>query len=310
MRTEDGGTAIESGAAWRRPCSAGFDTTRVEPVYRPALASRAMTDEQAFYVPEGDGPDGERYTATAWTTGPWDPGAQHAGPPTALAGEVIERRHPRDDARVVRVTAEILGPVPVGRLTVTTAVTRPGRRIELLTASLSAGGREALRASVWRIRTLDPGDTGAPEAVPDLPAPPGPDEARPDPFTQAQTGPSYLTGMEWRYLHGGFDQPGPAAAWLRMRHPLVAGRPATPLVRVLIAADSGNGISGTLPFGRWLYVNPDLTVYLHRHPVGEWVCLDATTTVDPAGIGLATSLLADTTGTIGRGTQSLYLAPR
>ncbi len=269
-----------------------------------------MTDEQAFYVPEGAGPDGDRYTATPWTTGPWDEGAQHAGPPTALAADAIERRHPRADARVVRVTAEILGPVPVGPLTVTTAVARPGRRVELLTAALTAGGREALRASVWRIRVLEPGDGDAPGAVPDLPAPPAPDKAAPDAFIAAQAGPSYLAGMEWRYLHGAFDRPGPAAAWLRMRHPLVAGLPVTPLVRALIAADSGNGISSALPFGDWLYVNPDLTVYLHRHPVGEWVCLDARTTVDPSGIGLATSLLADTTGAIGRGTQSLYLAPR
>jgi len=269
-----------------------------------------MADEQAFYVPEGDGPEGERYTATRWTTGPWEEGAQHAGPPTALAGAVLERRHPREDARVVRVTAEILGPVPVGPLTVTTAVARPGRRVELLTAELAARGRVALRASAWRIRMLPPGDPDAPAPVPDASAPEGPELAHEDPFTAAQTGPNYLTGMEWRYLEGGFDQPGPAAAWLRMRHPLVAGEPVTPLVRALIAADSGNGISGALPFGSWLYVNPDLTVSLHRHPVGEWVCPDATTTVDPAGIGLALSTLSDRGGAFGRGSQSLYVAPR
>jgi hypothetical protein len=269
-----------------------------------------MVEEPAFYVFEGEGAEGERYLATPWTTGPWDDRSQHAGPPTALMGAAVERRHPRDDARVVRVTAEILGPVPVGPLTVTTAVARPGTRIELLTASLVAGGREAMRAAVWRIRTLPPGDPQAPPPVPDLPPPPGPEAAADDPFTVAQTGPNYMAGMEWRYLAGTFDGPGPSTAWLRMRHPLVAGRPITPLSRVLIAADSGNGISGALSFTSWLYVNPDLTVYLHRHPTGEWVCLDARTTVDPAGIGLATSVLSDRDGAIGRGTQSLYMAPR
>jgi Acyl-CoA thioesterase C-terminal domain len=36
---------------------------------------------ESFYVPDGDG-----FIATELTRGPWDPGAQHAGPPSALLG--------------------------------------------------------------------------------------------------------------------------------------------------------------------------------------------------------------------------------
>ena len=36
-------------------------------------------------------PTGTRYVATEATRGPWDPGAQHAGPPAALIGREIER---------------------------------------------------------------------------------------------------------------------------------------------------------------------------------------------------------------------------
>ena len=34
---------------------------------------------ESFYEPDGD-----HYVATELTRGPWDPGAQHAGPPAAV----------------------------------------------------------------------------------------------------------------------------------------------------------------------------------------------------------------------------------
>jgi hypothetical protein len=59
-----------------------------------------------------------------------------------------------------------------------------------------------------------------------------------------------------------------------------------------------------------LFVNPDLTVHLHCHPVGEWVCVDARTTVDRAGVGMAEAALHHEQGPIGRGVQSLFVAAR
>jgi hypothetical protein len=95
-----------------------------------------------------------------------------------------------------------------------------------------------------------------------------------------------------------------------MRVPLVADEEPSGLCRVLIAADSGNGISGALDFRRHTYVNPDLTVHLRRPPVGEWVGLDARTSVDQAGIGLADALLLDEKAVIGRSAQSLFITSR
>jgi hypothetical protein len=65
-----------------------------------------------------------------------------------------------------------------------------------------------------------------------------------------------------------------------------------------------------LDFSQHLFVNPDLTVHLHRHPAGEWVCVDARTSIDAAGVGMAESVLYDENGPIGRGVQSLFAAPR
>jgi hypothetical protein len=95
-----------------------------------------------------------------------------------------------------------------------------------------------------------------------------------------------------------------------MRQSLVEGEQPSPLSRVLALADSGNGASSELDIRAWQFINPELTVHLHREVVGEWVCLDATTTISPGGVGLATSVLSDLKGPIGVGAQSLLVSPR
>ncbi|HWH28519.1 MAG TPA: thioesterase family protein, partial [Mycobacteriales bacterium] len=91
--------------------------------------------------------------------------------------------------------------------------------------------------------------------------------------------------------------------------PLVPGEEPSPLQRVLAVADSGNGLSSELDLS-WYFINPELTVHLHREPVGEWLCVDAVTTVSSGGAGLATTALSDLDGPVGVGAQSLLVAPR
>jgi hypothetical protein len=79
---------------------------------------------------------------------------------------------------------------------------------------------------------------------------------------------------------------------------------------VLAVADSGNGISGELDLTNWHFINPELTVHLHREVVGEWICPEARTAISPGGVGLATSVLSDLEGQIGVGAQSLLVAQR
>jgi hypothetical protein len=256
---------------------------------------------ESFFVPDGDG-----FIASELTRGPWDPEMQHGGPPAALLGTVLEQRHPRPEARVVRFTVEIFRPVPWrAPLTIATRAVRPGKRVELLEATLDAGGERVMHATAWRVRTDAAGPTVAP---PSAPLPP-PDAAHTVAFFPTGQAVGYHTGMEARFLHGGFVELGPAAAWTRMRHPLLPDQAPTPLARVLIAADSGNGISGMLDYRRWVFVNTDLTVYLHRLPIGEWVALDAFTALS-TGVGVAESTIHDLGGPIGKGLQSLFVAPR
>jgi hypothetical protein len=256
----------------------------------------------AFFVPEGRSARGRAYTATDHARGPWDPRAQHGGPPSALIGHVLAADHPRDDAAWARVTVEILRPVPVGRLHVSTEVLRPGRKVEWLGALVEDdAGTPVLRATAWRIRTADVPLAGGVEGD----RVPGPDAGSEQAsfFREVEPG-GYVGAMETRFVEGGWSAPGPAIAWLRMRHPLVAGEPVAPLERVLIAADSGNGVSARF---EGLFINPDLTVYLTRPAEGEWICLQARTTLTDHGVGLAETVLHDAAGPLGRGLQSLVL---
>jgi Thioesterase-like superfamily len=58
-----------------------------------------------------------------------------------------------------------------------------------------------------------------------------------------------------------------------------------------------------------VFVESDLTVYLARPAVGEWVALESATTV-AGGVGLATSVIHDRQGPVGRGLQALFVDRR
>jgi hypothetical protein len=253
------------------------------------------------------------YLPTAHARGPWDAHALHGGAPAALVAQAVERAEPAAGMAVVRLTYEFLGPVPLAPLDVEARVVRPGRRLQLVEAELRAAGNAVLRARAVRLRSghvdLPAGGTG------DDGEPPGgpPGDAVSSPFPVAATDGEqgfHRTGMDIRFAGGTGFGPGPALAWFRLARPLVDADPPTPLARAAAAADFGNGVSRVLDFERYLFVNTDLTVHLHRVPAGEWVLLDARTRVEPTGAGLAASRLFDERGPIGLAAQSLFVASR
>jgi hypothetical protein len=208
------------------------------------------------------------------------------------------------------MSVDLLGPVPVGPVELAARVLRPGRSVELVEAELSAAGRVAARALAWRIREapLELSDVAAEIRRP----PPFPDT---DTDTDTAADPGWTGGfigsLQTRFTEGGWNSPGPATMWARMRVPLVEGEEPTGLQRLMVLADCGNGISSALPISRWMFINPDLSVHLTRLPEGEWLCLQAETRLDPArGFGLAASRLYDRTGQVATGAQSLFVTAR
>ncbi|MET0615794.1 MAG: thioesterase family protein [Thermoleophilaceae bacterium] len=255
-----------------------------------------MTD--AFYSVEGGAA-----VPSELTRGPWDPGAQHAGPPSALLARALERCEPRDGARIGRVTVEILAAVPIQPLTVSARVARPGRSVEMLEASLEGPDGEVMRARGWRLMEADI----TAEWERDEP-PPGREGAEALEFFPTGEKVGWHTAMEIVFARGRFLDPGPATVWMRPRVELVAGEPISPLQRTMLAADGGNGVSAPLDWSDFIFINTDLTVHLLRPPEGEWVCLDSVTHVD--GLGMTDTALWDEHGRIGRAAQTLLVRKR
>ena len=255
--------------------------------------------------------DGGLAVPTALATGPWSRNAQHGGAVAALLAHVLERLDPGDATFPARLSVELLHPAPLTPLRVHAATTRPGRRVQLLEASLLSEGHEVARATLLRLREhpLEYEPNPANGAVVTLPPP-----TTAGPLQGSLAGRLGFVGfwdaVETSAARGSFEVPGPAAMWLRLTVPVVAGEATSPLQRVAATADFGNGLGAALPARRYTFINPDLSIALHRLPEGEWIGLDAATYAEPNGIGLVETVLHDVRGRVGRAEQTLLIDER
>jgi hypothetical protein len=259
----------------------------------------------AYYLPLGD----DRFEPTVATTSPWDDGAQHGGPPTALLADRLDQAFGRLELRVARISMDFLGPVPRTPVQVRAELLRPGRRTQLSEASLWAGDRRVATARVWHLATtpVEGGPrSGDGAGLPaDLPGP------QAQTFFGGDEDWGYGQATEWRTVSGGYATNGGAGdIWTRVRIPLIEGRPLTGLNRFVVVADSANGLSAPLNFQDWLFIPPGVTMHLHRYPEGEWVRLTAISDAGQDGIGLTEGTLSDAVGRCGTVTQPLLVAPR
>jgi hypothetical protein len=248
--------------------------------------------------------EGDLYHPTALTEGPWSPDAQHGGPPAALLAGAIERSPAETEMMVARITIELLRPVPLETLRLTSEVVRPGRKVQLVSATLLHQDTEVARALGLRIRRTN---LDLPFEQPDDAPILGPEGGRPAIFFD-NAGAFATDAMEIKMLQGDFAEAGPGKAWLRLKVPLVEGEETTEVERVAAAADFGNGISNLAGTTRsWLFINPDLEIRMTRPPEGDWIYLDASTRISPGGTGMASSTIADRRGWLGMASQSLFV---
>jgi len=249
--------------------------------------------------------DRNRYRASASTTGPWSESHQHAGPPSALVAgrlqDLLGAHHP-----VVRVYVEVTRPIPIEVLRLETRLRRDGRTAKFASASLyDEADQLVMSAEALGIAKV--------ELSVDAPRPPmdeaSPHDASAIPFPVFPNPHGYAEATEIRIARGEIDS-GDVMVWLRTRASIIEGRSPTPLERVMVAADSGNGVSAAVDPREMTFINPDLTVALHRHPEGEWIGLAARTDLGPGGIGVADARLYDERGPVGRGVQTLVIRRR
>jgi hypothetical protein len=252
--------------------------------------------------------DDGHFVPTELTRGPWDPDHQHAGPAAALIGRALEQFFQSDHAgHIGRVTFDILRPIPMTELALDCRLVRGGRSVQLAKASLSDADGEVLTAHAWRIRTAPLGIT---DGIAQTQPPPPPSEGTAKEFFPTGSAVGYHTAMESLFVRGSYRDRGPASVWFRMRYPLILGEEPSPLTRILVAADSTNGVSAAIDYKRYFFINTELTVHLHKLPEGEWVCLDAMSFYEADGVGCSEATLYDQRGRLGRCAQSLMLAER
>jgi len=248
---------------------------------------------------------GGRFRPTELTGGAWATDEQHIAPMTGLIVHEADRlaagRAP-DGMVITRISMDILGVLKLEEFDVDVAVVRPGRTIELLEAVVTARGRAAVRARIWRMAQQDTSAVagGAPQP---LPHPAG---LASYPLSQVWPG-GFITSVDVRPV--GAPEPGRARVWITSGVPLVAGEQASPLAEFVKLVDTANGIAARESPKEWLFPNLDLTVHLHRQPEGPWVGLDTTVAFGTTGAGLTSSVLHDVAGPVGRAEQILTVRP-
>jgi hypothetical protein len=268
-----------------------------------------LSAEQSIFAAE----DG-RFVPTPFARGPWDPGALHGGAAAALIVDELERLHPTPQLRTARLSFQFLRPVPATPLSLTAEVVRPGRRVQEISAELSSEDTLVCRAKALRVQALAADlpqrEIEGEHDRPPQESMPGPQDGNAVRFALDDPAqPSFATAMDMRWLTEPFLL-GPGRVWMRLRVPLLPERPASALALLAAVCDFGNGVSSELRFDRYLFINADLTLHLHRAPQGQWAGIDAHTKLTPDGAGLAQSIAHDAHGSVGRAFQSLVVQPR
>jgi hypothetical protein len=257
------------------------------------------------------GADGDRqlFDSTIGTASNWNQQIQHGSPPLALLTKAIEELADRESPglRIGRLVLDILGAIPVAAVTVRAWVIRPGARISLLGAEITAPATNGADRAVARVTgwLLAPSDTAAvatdrhPPLVEGVSTPHAHDWAG---------APGYLETVSWRTQA---TAPGESAqAWLSPLIPLVDSEEMTAMQRLALVVDSANGVGAALDPHEFVFMNTDTAVHLHRAPEGNDFGLRARASIGPDGIGVTTAEIFDRKGFIGTSAQTLLIQRR
>jgi hypothetical protein len=249
-----------------------------------------------------DGPY-QVFESTFGTASNWNAAIQHGSPPLALMTKAIEELAAGSGLRIGRVTLDILGAIPVAPVRVRAWVMRPGTRISLLGAEMTAAGPEGADRVVARVTAwlLVPNDTADVATDRHPPLVEGPAVPNAHGWLGA---PGYLETVTWRRQA---DDAGAAVVWMSPLVPLVDDEAPTDLQRLLAVVDSANGIGAALDPSRFVFMNTDTVVHLHRLPAGNDFALRARASIGPDGIGVTTADLFDRRGFVGTSAQTLLV---
>lgn len=253
---------------------------------------------EPFFIREGG-----IYRPTPACRGPWDPNSLHGRVIVGLLGHEVERQHGDPDFVPARLTVDMYRLPDFSPIEITTRVVREGRRIKVIDAEFISGGVSMGRASCQFLRRTEAPQTRVwSPANWDAPAPadiPPPNDPR-----------AGMGGM-WamRPITGAFGAVGPRRTWVSEVRELVGGEELTPFQRVAVAADFASPFANAGE-GGLAYINSDVTTYLHRVPVGEWIGFEVVNHHATDGVAIGECWLYDEAGPIGTATVAALAQSR
>jgi hypothetical protein len=246
--------------------------------------------------------DGAAFVPQEVARSPWNPGATVGIAVAGLlmhAAEQVDYPAPMIPAHV---TFDILRPVPFAPTQIQSAVTRDGRKMQMVESHLLAGDTPVARARVLRVREAESPSIDEPMPYP------SPEDSPTRQFLPE--GIQLAELIETRQVSGEPDQRGPGVVWTRLRADLVPGVATSPLVHAAMLSDFGNGVSMAADVRRWSFANLDISLHMVRRPVGEWLLVEADAMLQGLGVALSNMTLADRTGPFGKAHQTLFIEPR
>lgn len=260
------------------------------------------TDDKAFFRS-----DGEWFFGNGIARGPWSEDACHGGPVTGLLARAVEKITAGSGKQLVRLTVSFRRPIPISAFRIDAEIEREGRTVTETTVTLRDSA-DRICASARGLHLV----SGTFDTLPTPSIPfPSFDEAVKGEFPVlrgAHDLPFFGSGVEVAYPPGQSNGGGPTTLWMRAR-PILEGEQTSPFQTVCPIADSGNGISRNAELSDATFVNPDLTLVVHRLPKSAWIGSQAISFWQPSGIGMAHAMLFDTAGVIGTALQTLIVRP-
>ncbi len=247
--------------------------------------------------------DGELFWPTSRAQGPWGNSTLHGRVIAGLFARCLEQEYGDEDFQFARLTVDLFRMATMHPVSITVERVRHGRRIQVCHAVAASEGKEIARASAVQLRRGDapPGNVWQPDPW-DVPLP--------DALEPMKAEGTWTPMWETRAIAGtSFAGPGQRRMWIRETLALVAGEALTPFVRVASAADIASPLSMSSDVGLG-YVNADISLYLHRLPVDEWIGWEVCDHGSAAGVGQGECRVYDQQGPIGKSLVCAVANPR
>lgn len=257
--------------------------------------------------------DGASFVATSFTCGPWDPAQTDGSSALALIAHCLDDVPSLVPMSTARFTVDLQRPVPVGRpLTVTTEITREGKKLQVVDAVIWADGQACVQATALRLREADfSGNpiipTGTTDDVPSRRITPPEDSVHLRTLRPRDIG--AIAAADLLYATRTDSQA--RATWVRLTTPVVADEPTRTFARMAYAFDFVSLVGMSIDSGTVTMINPDVNAQILRPAVGEWIALVGETRVEAAhGRGMSYALASDEVGVFATLSSSQFVEPR